>query len=356
MTAAPRHKSKIEWLHWPGYVGATWNPVVGCAKVNTDCIRCYAIRSAWRLQHNPHPAVAAKFAGLVEKRGGKLNWTGEARLWPAALELPLKTRRPHVWFVDELADLFYEGLSDAEIAEVFAVMALSPQHVFVVLTKRPARAAQLLTARFDRAWSDLLGTAVARRDPTVPLECLPWPLPNVIVGASAGHQAAVDAFAPHLETLKRAGWATMLSAEPLTEALDLDALLAVEKSLGVDRTYGFAETVVSCRSVVDWVVAGGESGPDARPCHPDWARGIRDECREAVTWDGEQGVPFLWKQWGTWTPDPKHVYPPKPELVGEVHDWKDEWVSVRVGKKRAGRTLDGVIEHGLPVLAHREAA
>ena len=129
--------SKIEWTD------ATWNVVLGCDRVSPGCDHCYAIRTAHRLAGNPNHLIHDAYEGLVEERDGRLDWTGRVNLVPERLDLPLRWRRPRRIFVNAQADLFHADVPDEFIAQVFAVMALAPQHTFQVLTKRHRPVVQL---------------------------------------------------------------------------------------------------------------------------------------------------------------------------------------------------------------------
>src|SRR5687767_10817574 len=125
-----------------GWTESTWNPVLGCSKVSPGCLYCYAIREAWKKQHHPNATVAAAYGGLVVKLpDGSLNWTGRVNFIPERLTMPLTWKAPRRIFVNSMSDLFHEDVTDDQITRVFAVMALSPQHQFQVLTKRPERIA-----------------------------------------------------------------------------------------------------------------------------------------------------------------------------------------------------------------------
>lgn len=122
--------SKIEWTQ------RTWNPIVGCTKVSEGCKNCYAIRMAHRLSHNP--ATADKYKGSTMKtESGLLNWTGKLLLNPEALTLPLRTKKPTMWFVNSMSDLFHEDIDEAWVYQVLDVIKQTPQHTYQVLTKRP---------------------------------------------------------------------------------------------------------------------------------------------------------------------------------------------------------------------------
>jgi protein gp37 len=238
----------IEWTD------ETWNPVTGCTKVSPGCDHCYAER------------VTERFHG----RGS----FERVVLHPERLDKPLRWSKPRKVFVNSMSDLFHEQVPDEFIAEVFAVMALAPQHTFQVLTKRHGRMRSLLSdptfgSNFGPMWA-----AMVERDETFEV---PWPLPNVWLGVSVEDQRWADIRIPAL--LDTPAAVRFVSAEPL---------------LGPVRLRPWVSPFTTDVSV-DWVIVGGESGPGARPMHPDWARSIRDQC-------GALGVPFLFKQWGGRTP------------------------------------------------------
>jgi protein gp37 len=312
----------IEWTE------ATWNPTVGCSIVSPGCTNCYAMKVAYRLQHNPDPNVSGKYAGLTTKVNGRPVWTGKVRLWPPTLTMPLKRRRPTAYFVDSQSDLFHEDLPDADIDRVFAVMAQCPQHTFQILTKRAARMRDYFADPEARraAWAIHAGAeAVAARG---------WPLPNVWLGVSVDDQIRAEERIPDL--LATPARIRFLSCEPLLGAVDLTGLGA--------RRVNALRPCPEGGARVDWVIVGGESGPDARPMHPAWPRALRNQCRT-------HGVAFFLKQWGNWAPDekadaPGEVRAIRPDghvisaVAAETAPPGTAWMR-RTGKKRAGRELDG---------------
>lgn len=297
-------KSKIEWTD------ATWNTVYGCTHVSEGCRNCYAERLA--------PKMGKDFSKIT--------------LAPERLDLPLRWKRPRRIFVNSLSDLFHEEVPEDFIDKVFAVMALSPQHTFQILTKRPERMLAWFGSIGGTMRRDWVASALCRIKDTHTIPPFTWPLPNVWLGVSVENQATADERIPVLlQTPAAVRW---ISAEPLLGPLDLKVWFMKLRTEwpGVKLTGGVSFDIAD--KVLDWVVVGGESGPGARPMHPDWARSIRDQCQSA-------GVPFFFKQWGEWGA----------EIVPPVHDsfrwpiYPDEpaggvW-SYRTGKKRAGRLLDG---------------
>ena len=283
--------TKIEWTD------ETWEVVKGCTPASEGCANCYARRLAEGRLRRFYP----KGFGNVEVQPGKLSQ-------------PFKMRRPRRIFVCSRSDLFHERVPDAYIGLVFEVMDASFQHTFQVLTKRPDRMVQ-----WQKLWLKH------------------WP-DNVWAGVSVENQARAEERLPLLAQVPaKVRW---VSLEPLLGPVDLKPwlrwrhhpeLCAPERCAACDPTMqrGIVERVL------DWVVLGGESGPNARPMHPDWVRTIRDRCREA-------GVPFWFKQWGEWVPSDVVAGTPKPKLSATlVNVWPDGTWSYRIGKRAAGNLLDG---------------
>mgnify|MGYP001250053064 CR=1 FL=1 len=333
--------SAIEWCD------ATWNPVLGCAKVSEGCRGCYAIPQAWMKRSNPSATVREAYSGLVEKRpDGSLNWTGRVNLVPERLPLPLTWKRPKRIFVNSLSDLFHESVPDEFIDRVFATMAIT-DHTFLVLTKRPHRMFSYLTNSLRES---AVIEAMDDDYDAVPAGQWTWPLPNVWVGTSTEDQRTADERIPHLLRVPAA--VRFLSCEPLLGPINLHPWMG--HWAGVDVVEG-APIAVGARLIpnpirvpkIHWVICGGESGPKARPMHPDWARSLRDQCISA-------GVAFHFKQWGEWAPT---VVTPGGDLGGDLrrghtrhlhgpgnpegHFRKGDAYVSRVGKHNAGRELDG---------------
>jgi len=271
-------KSSIEWTE------ATWNPTTGCDRVSPGCDHCYALTLAKRLkgmgsakyQTDGDPRTSGPGFGLAVHHD--------------ALGIPLHWRAPRRVFVNSMSDLFHVGISDEFIAEVFAVMALAPQHTFQVLTKRHARMRALLGSRefVADAWARIAQRGVA------PLPTNWWPLPNVWAGVSVEDQKWADIRIPALlDTPAAVRW---LSCEPLLGPVDLSAWIYGKVWPTTARGRGVGGmTMTADPSPIDWVVVGGESGPDARPMQATWVRPLRYQCQNAR-------VPFFFKQWGGRTP------------------------------------------------------
>lgn len=358
----------IEWTD------ATWNPVTGCSVVSPGCTNCYAMKLAGgRLRGHPSRA------GLTRPSKAGPVWTGEVRLNEPWIDQPLRWTRPRHIFVCAHGDLFHDAVSDAWIDRVFAIMALSPQHTFQVLTKRAARMRAYMTdpATPRRVWEaacEIRDTlyALAANGATWGGEA-PWPLRNVWLGVSAEDQARTDERVPELARTPAA--LRFVSYEPALGPADFTAIPLPPSWPRCDcpdaqPTYNALDASIYCEGCcegpeattcgrLDWVIVGGESGAGARPMHPDWPRQIRDACADA-------GVPFFFKQWGEWapceavegphkplcalTPDGRRADGPTSPADPEDEAYWTTWIFEKVGKEAAGRLLDGRNWDERPVL------
>lgn len=320
-------KTGIEWTD------ATWNPVTGCDKVSPGCDRCYAETFAERWRGTSGHYFEAGF---------------DVRLRPDKLDLPLRWTKPRKVFVNSMSDLFHDKVPDEYIARVFAVMAYAHRHTFQLLTKRHGRMRSLLSSQrfvelFDIEFYKVPDWAERYPDldfarPEQVVHLMDGPLSNVWIGVSAEDQKRADLRIPAL--LDTPAAVRFVSAEPLLGPINL-------------RTDPIEAGSPFWGSQLDWVIVGGESGPGARPMHPDWARSLRDQCLAA-------GVPFLFKQWGEWrwtreADDYEYeqahgdLYPnakwetvsPDGVVVADNIPQPGFATMQRVGKKRAGRELDG---------------
>lgn len=312
-------RSKIEWTRGDdGTPGATWNPVTGCDKVSAGCDNCYA------------ESIAHRFAGGPAYPDGFA-----VTLRPERLEQPLRWRRPRRVFVNSMSDLFHDQIQDEYIASVFAIMALAPQHTFQVLTKRHGRMRSLLSSASFAHQVAEVGRARFIGDQQDWLRAGAMlggnPLPNVWLGVSTEDQRWANIRIPALLTTPAA--VRFISAEPLLGPIDLEQAVATMGSeRGHRMTAPFVHVAGRCRRFhgIDWVIVGGESGPRARPMHPDWARSLRDQCARA-------GVAFHFKQWGEFAPESTGA----PNSEDDALDGPASGQMRRVGKGRAGRELDG---------------
>jgi protein gp37 len=278
----------IEWTD------ATWNPVAGCTRVSSGCDQCYAVRQSHRLE----AMGQEKYAGLtVLNRKGDRHFNGVVRCVEEALPIPLKWRKPRRVFVNSMSDLFHEGVPFEFIARVWGVMRSTPKHTYQILTKRPERAAEFLNRCADAesmGWITHNGTAVTSYGGTgiIVGDDDKWPLPNVWLGTSCEDQAAADERIPHL--LRCPAAVRFLSCEPLLGGIDLTPQLLMQMAGGIRRVGRGQmphEAPLVRHPSIDWVIAGGESGPGARPCNVDWIRDTVAQCAAS-------GVPCFVKQLG----------------------------------------------------------
>lgn len=338
--------TKIEWTD------ATWNPITGCSLVSPGCTNCYAMKLAGTRLKN-HPSRE----GLTRETKAGPVWTGEVRLNPQWLDEPLRWKKPRMIFVCAHGDLFAEGVPDEWIDQVFAVMALAAHHTFQVLTKRPERMRDYVKRIPNRAAAiatSLVGHPLeTSRDARIVrlhiIERLADPLLNVWLGVSIEDQKRADERIPILlNTPAAVRW---ISAEPLLGPVDFYKTSA---AMPFGRHHPWSNGPIL--QGIHWLVAGGESGPGARPMHPDWARELRDQCADA-------GVPFLFKQWGAFLPTDvtfKDRAKPADDWLGTVIAGPsgrfEEFPThperviamLNVGKRAAGRFLDGIEHNGFP--------
>ena len=280
--------TSIEWTD------ATWNPIRArrrdgqpnragggwaCQRVSPGCVHCYA-------------------AGINKRLGTGLDYDArgiadsDIYLDERILAAPLRWKSPRRVFVCSMTDLFGEWVPDEVIDRVFAVMALSPQHTYQLLTKRPERMREYL-ANEDRMY--VLRSGIEEWCP----EDLRWPLPNVWLGVSAEDQERADQRIPELLATPAA--VRFLSCEPLLGPVNLRAVKPDAFSI-IDALDGSWEQslpewegnveYVPDGPHIDWIIVGGESGPGARPCDVSWIRGIVQQCAGA-------GVAVFVKQLGS---------------------------------------------------------
>jgi protein gp37 len=324
-------QSKIEWTD------TTWNPVTGCTKVSQGCKNCYAER-------------------LYERFHGKGSFRNVICHYNR-LSQPFKFKGNQRVFVNSMSDLFHKDVSDQFIVEVLHVISKTPQHTYQVLTKRPERMLEFFTNCAINPYDDKL-----------------YPIPqNLWLGVSVEDQQAADERIPLLLQVPAA--VRFLSCEPLLGPVDI-----IKAAKLTPNHWGDPH----CPPSIQWIIAGGESGPKARPTHPDWVRLIRDQCED-------QEVTFFFKQWGEYIPFENTAQPPfmycsakgeeydshhlnviDPETSEAGRFMGKRWMEVldavhychelksadcmflKVGKKAAGRLLDGKEYNGMPSIAITE--
>lgn len=341
--------SDIEWTD------ATWNPISGCSVVSPGCTNCYAMRLAGtRLQHHPSRA------GLTRNTKAGPVWTGDVRFNEQWLDQPLRWTRPRMIFPVAHGDMFHEKVPDAWIDKIMLVMMAAHWHTFTPLTKRADRMRLYLTdpklpgRLIDLCWQVLRDPAIAPAALHRALKGNGWALlgideplvlPNVWWGVSAEDQRRADERLAELLAMPAAlHW---VSAEPLLGPIDIEWAMShpFHMAAGFLQRGRFAPGMETLRPL-GWVVGGGESGPGARPMHAAWARSLRDQCEAA-------GVPYHHKQNGVYAEveHPTHWLRTDGTLRPIGHGaWASDAAVRLVGKKAAGRLLDGREHNGMPGL------
>jgi protein gp37 len=217
-------KSKIEWTE------KTWNPSAGCTKISSGCKNCYAEKMAIRLK-------AMKVMGY--ENGFEFNTV------PSRLNEPFKRKKPTVYFVNSMSDIFHEKMPEEYLDKIFNVIEQTPHHTYQILTKRADRMFQYLSHR------------------TIPK--------NILLGVTVDNR--IEGL-PRIDKLRNLQASVLfLSVEPLLEDLGKMNL-----------------------KNIDWVIVGGESGNKARPMEKEWVINIKQQCET-------EGIAFFFKQWGTWGVD-----------------------------------------------------
>jgi len=333
--------SKIEWCDH------TWNPWIGCTKVSAGCAHCYAEGVGKRLGVPWGPGQPRRRAAASTMRL-PFQWDRRAH------RLGIRYRV----FCASLADIFDAEVPDAWRDEVFAVMARTPHLDWIVVTKRLKVARDYLMIGREAGngvhMPPIWHIGMTQGDPSWQ-DTMDWPLPNVTLVASVEDQKQADARIPILLDIPAARRG--VSIEPMLGPVDLTRVDAA--SLHGDMAGHKIDALIGGRKSatpwhLNWVVCGGESGPRARPMHPEWARSLRDQCEAS-------GAAFFFKQWGEWGPrrpaeqndlfkysESVIVTPCGQQTTGLLAYESDAWVMDRVGKKVSGRLLDGRTHDGMP--------
>lgn len=308
-------KSGISWTD------ATFNPWLGCTKVGPGCDNCYAERLVDTRMHR------AKWGpGEPRSRTSHSNWR-KVELWnedPSRLigsQWP--ARKPRV-FCASLADVFDNEIDPQWRTDLWALIKRTPNLQWLIVTKRIGNAEKMLPPDWGGGY------------------------PNVMLLITVVNQPEADRDVPKLVRTPAA--ARGLSIEPMLGLIDLE----YPEMLWPDgppmccsgRDCGCRGLPIEPPMIwkIDWVICGGESGPGARPAHPGWFRHLRGQC-------AANGVPFHHKQNGEWL----HESQTTGELLefgtvqaAQLHQWDDDTASMRVGKERSGRLLDGAVHDGFP--------
>jgi protein gp37 len=288
--------TKIEWTE------KTWNPVTGCTKVSQGCKNCYAER-------------------MYERFNGKGTFKN-VTCHQDRLSIPAKWRKPAVIFVNSMSDLFHDDVPFSFIYDVFLTMQKTERHTYQVLTKRPERMLE-----FFKHYAQIKE-----------------PLPNVWLGVSVENQKAANERIPFLVQIPAV--VRFLSCEPLLGEVNLDQV----SPGGLYLFNCLSEPILhkgympNAQGLINWVIVGGESGPGARPMHPEWVRKIMIQCSKA-------DVPIFFKQWGEWTPyrEIKYTGNNKSVRATMLRDVDGVCAEMsRLGKKKAGRLFHGFEYNGMP--------
>ena len=258
----------------------TWNPIWGCTKVSPGCQHCYAEAWAKRFGRNVWGPTAGRYETTT-------TWADPAKWNDHALAAGSRERV----FCASMSDVFEDHPAWTAVRpDLWEIVGSTPNLDWLLLTKRPQNIIEMVPAAWCTAGH--------------------WPR-NVWIGTSVESQEYAEQRIPEL--LKVPAPVRFLSIEPMLGPVDLAPWI----------------------KRLQWVIVGGESGPGARPMHPDWVRSLRDQCVAS-------GVPFFFKQWGEWYPDRKRIYLHAQEMIfGDT-------VVHRLGKKAAGYVLDDQVWHEFP--------
>jgi protein gp37 len=292
-----------------------------CTKCSPGCLHCYAEKINLRLGNG----LTYQVKNLDEIEFRLVN-----------LDAPLRWRKPGFVFVNSMTDLFHEAVPWDLIDQIFGAIANSPKQTFQILTKRATRmreyfemvpGKQTPCGRIYDAGSKIQCSQPKPRYNlwTNHIVCFPMPLPNVWLGVSAENQKYWNERVAEL--VKTPAAVRFVSAEPLLGPIDINGTGTTNRS-----------------NKIDWVIVGGESGASARPMHPNWARGLRNQCVAEL-------IKFFFKQWGEFKPTEEIIGHSIPDADPRgLHRYMD-----CVGKKRAGRLLDGREWNEMPEVANGKA-
>lgn len=328
--------TRIEWCD------VTLNPFIGCTKCSPGCDHCYAERFAARLARNPKTAL--QYRHVIDEHG---HWNGKVYAQFIAWPRPSARKGKRI-FVGSMCDIFHENVKDYTLLRMFAALSLCRKHTFIFLTKRPERMRSVFTEITTECFHEVRQEAahiISLESPAL----IQWPPSNFWLGVTVCNQQEADEKIPIL--LQTPAAKRFVSLEPLLGQVDLTRYLEMEeRRYQGDDVSGF----IDYTPLLHWVICGGETGPGARPMHPECVRFLRDQCKSA-------NVPFFFKSWGEWTTE-HHCHDGVLHLGGSYEaadDISEPWPSclaivpiARVGKKRAGRLLDGREWNEIPEAPH----
>ena len=289
---------------------------------------------------------------VYQNAANKQGWTGRTALNTDHIDKPMKWETPRMIFVCSMGDLFHENVPFRWLDWVFSVMSDNDQHIYVLLTKRPGNMLkywQYKCAEHNIFWR---------------------PKDNVWIGVTAENQEQANKRIPILLQIPAAK--RFVSIEPMLGPVDLKHGFDYGDEIAIDFLTGDyftsprQEEPAHDDNKIDWVICGGESGPKARPMHPDWVRSLRDQCKYA-------GVPFFFKQWGEWfsadvdlfiiqqnrsvkknfctlSKDGACIMNPNTSLIDQAPNYKKGNFGLwKIGRKAAGNILDGQQHHNWPI-------
>lgn len=342
--------SAIEWTDH------TFNAIIGCTKVSPGCKFCYAERDmSLRLNRVAWGPDGTRVLTSDANWKDPIKWNKEAgqngiryRVFTASLsdvfenwDGPILNHKGQQLYMPHITGgqfVVRQESHDSNVCRpvtmndvrqrLFDLIDHTPNLDWLVLTKRPEN---ILRMWPDRGYQGFMSMWVESKDVRINGKHMAH-RPNVMIGTSVENQQYANERIPHLLACKDLARGTFLSAKPLLGPIEFSNMSQRsdwKERLGKKSLDG-----------INWVIVGGESGPSARPMNPDWARSIRDQC-EAT------GVAFMFKQWGEWAPCSmtNHI---TTYINADTHAFDEESQVYRIGKKQAGRLLDGVQHDGFP--------
>lgn len=310
--------SKIEWTE------ETYNPFVGCTKISEGCKNCYAETMANRLgamySKNNKLSYLSQYNEVINDKG---KWNGKTVFVPYQLRKPYQTKKPTKFFVCSMSDLFHENNSFHDILKVWDVMCENTHHIFQVLTKRPERMLDFYKWLGKKAKDDGLDSVPSDSDDY--LDYIGTP-DHIWIGITIENQEMADKRIPIL--LDIPAKTRFLSCEPLLG----DIIFPFNKFPEITDGVNTIQESESILQDIQWVIIGGESGSNARPMHPQWAKNIIAQCEIA-------NVSVFFKQWGEYAPYDN--LPLSIVLKLKNYIFNDKTIVYKVGKKKSGNIING---------------